>query len=63
MTDFLVELHRIAKPYYYPENKSPEIYDIDMVIEELEQLNIKRLIDYALDQGDRESFYKLLKML
>ncbi|MFA1821313.1 IDEAL domain-containing protein [Virgibacillus oceani] len=63
MTDFLVELHRIAKPYYYPENHSAEIYDIDMVIDELERLNIKRLIDKALDKGDKEIFYKLLKLL
>src|SRR5690625_3716855 len=45
MTDFLVELHRISKPYCYPENKSEQIYDHDMLIDELEQLNIKRLID------------------
>ena len=63
ITDFLVELHRIVKPYYYLEDKSADIYDNDMVIEELEQLNIKRLIDKALDQGDQETFYKLLNLL
>jgi hypothetical protein len=63
MTDFLIELHRITKPYCYPENECTVIYDIDMVIDELEQLNIKRLIDRALDNGDRDSFYKLLKKL
>jgi uncharacterized protein YpiB (UPF0302 family) len=62
MTDFLIELHRIAKPYY-SENNPAEIYDIDMIIDELERLNIKRLIDKALDQGDQDSFYNLLKLL
>ncbi|WP_164218300.1 IDEAL domain-containing protein [Virgibacillus sp. YIM 98842] len=63
MTDFLVELHRIAKPYCYPERKFYEIYDHEMVIDELERLNIKRLIDRALDERDRDSFYQLLKKL
>jgi|SRR5690625_285791 len=62
MTDFLIELHRIAKPYY-SENNPAEIYDIDMIIDELERLNIKRLIDKALDQGDQDNFYRLLKLL
>ncbi|GAB3804948.1 IDEAL domain-containing protein [Virgibacillus kimchii] len=63
MTDFLVELHRFVKPYCYPQDKFDMIYDNDMVIDELERLNVKRLIDRALDQGDRDSFYKLLKKL
>src|SRR5690625_300136 len=63
MTDFLIELHRISKPYCYPESKPGEIYDHEMVIDELERLNIKRLIDRALNQRERGRFYQLLKML
>lgn len=63
MTDFLVEVHRIAKPYYNSKKKYDKVYDNEMIIDELEQLNKKRLIDKALDQRDRKSFFELLKLL
>lgn len=38
-------------------------YSIDLVIDELEQLNIKRLIDQALDHRDEKAFRELLRLL
>lgn len=62
---FLNQVDNIAKPYYYkhdPDTKSPET-EIDLIINELEQENKKRLIDYALDQWDEELFYQLVNKL
>lgn len=68
LPDFLVQLHSIAEPYYKQseiENKGKDV-SIDegaIMIEELEKLNIKRLIDKSLDDRDDQAFYELVKLL
>jgi len=63
MPEFLIEIHYIAKPYYEEEKTDPLIKETDAIINELEQMNVKRLIDKALDEGDKESFNQLIKFL
>lgn len=68
LPDFMIHLYDIAKPYYtkdLDENEKQQVEN-DMnnaVIDELERLNIKRMIDKALDERDEESFHTLLKLL
>ncbi|WP_188454159.1 IDEAL domain-containing protein [Virgibacillus oceani] len=66
LPDFLIQLHTIVKPYYIKnssENDSQITNKNVIIIDELEQLNIKRLIDKALDERDKGLFYKLVKLL
>ncbi|MFD1039931.1 IDEAL domain-containing protein [Virgibacillus byunsanensis] len=65
LPDFLVQLHAIGEPYYiYTKDKKREREKESVVIiDELECLNIKRLIDQALDERDEETFYSLAKLL
>ncbi|SDQ24534.1 IDEAL domain-containing protein [Virgibacillus salinus] len=64
LPDFLVQLHSIADPYYLnKEIKSEPNYESEAIIDELEQLNMKRLIDKALDNRDYEAFQSLVKLL
>ncbi len=65
LPDFLIQLHSIAEPYYVQEKKKTVEHDneIAMIIDELEQRNIKRLIDKALDKWDEQSFRSLVKLL
>ncbi|GAB3068695.1 IDEAL domain-containing protein [Virgibacillus ainsalahensis] len=58
---FLPQLYNLIEPYYnieanveYPDEKT------EMIVEELQQKNIKRLIDKALDEKDEEAFYFLM---
>lgn len=68
LADFMDQLEEIIKPYY---EKSPEsvptkedLNDRTMsVIQELENQNLKRLIDQSLDNNDVESFHQLVKLL
>ncbi|QKY69963.1 hypothetical protein [Lentibacillus sp. CBA3610] len=55
--DVLVQLHEIVKPYYQDNDEN------SVIIDELEHMNVKRLIDKALDNWDRETFEALLKLL
>lgn len=65
LPDFLYQLHAIAEPYYQKETTSKNEQDNEsaIIISELEQLNIKRLIDKALDERDKDAFYSLSKLL
>src|SRR5690625_337361 len=63
--DFLNQVYQIAKPYYYKDFQDTLIdkSEVDLIIDELEQENKKRLIDKALDERDEKLFYKLLETL
>jgi len=66
LPDFMIHLYDIAKPYYIRDLDAKQQEENDMneaIIDELERLNVKRMIDKALDERDEESFYTLLKML
>ncbi|WP_042142610.1 IDEAL domain-containing protein [Paucisalibacillus sp. EB02] len=64
LPDFLTQLHNIAKPYYNTGQEINEVNaEIELVMEELVKINIKRLIDKALDERDEETFRKLVKLL
>lgn len=68
LPDFLLQLYAIVESYYSKE----EVLDIDsdetgyesaLLIDELERLNVKRLIDQALDERNEEAFNELVKYL
>lgn len=61
---FLNELTSIAEPYYiYEHLEENEPSEVDQLIDMLEKDNVKRLIDKALDDRNKEKFYSLLKLL
>lgn len=64
LPDFMIQLYDLAKPYYMTEQDENDLGDhTDMIISELERLNIKRLIDKALDERDQQAFEKLVNLL
>lgn len=66
LPDFLSQLHSIVKRYYTTHNKKEPIIkraEVDIFIDELEQQNVKKLIDRALDEKDAQSFYHLTQFL
>lgn len=65
LPDFLEQLHAIAEPYYKKDtvNKNDIKNDSAVIIDELEQMNLKRLIDKALDERDQEAFHRLVELL
>ncbi|MEC5422881.1 IDEAL domain-containing protein [Virgibacillus sp. C22-A2] len=63
MSDFLNQLYLIAKDYYYQNTMEYTAPEIKCIVDELEHLNIKRMIDRALDNRDEAAFYTLLKLL
>ncbi|MGY0692137.1 IDEAL domain-containing protein [Virgibacillus sp. FSP13] len=66
LPEFLIQLHTIAGPYYIKDENKTTIdttMDNQAIMDELEQQNIKRLIDKALDEKDEEAFYSLVKLL
>ncbi|HLR52111.1 MAG TPA: hypothetical protein VK072_04470 [Candidatus Avamphibacillus sp.] len=62
LPDFIFQLHTIAKPYF-KEEKETERSENEELINELELLNLKRLIDKALDKRDYKSLKELVKYL
>ncbi|GGC83085.1 hypothetical protein GCM10007216_12090 [Thalassobacillus devorans] len=76
LPDFLTHLNSIVRPYLNekPEAKSnerkvdpvmktknqKEEMELDVLFKELEQLNFSRMIDMALDNRDRDTFFDLL---
>lgn len=63
---FLEMLHRIAESYYLPEDTetvSDHQRALDQLITELEYENVRRLIDKAIDNGDKEAFLELTNAL
>lgn len=63
MPEFLIEIYYIAKPYYKDVSNDTIANETEMVIMEMEQVNVKRLIDYALDEKDEGRFYELVQLL
>lgn len=63
MPEFLIEIYYIAKPYYKNKQKRTLANETDLIISELEQQNIKRLIDRALDEKNKKEFHELIKFL
>jgi uncharacterized protein YpiB (UPF0302 family) len=65
LPDFLEQLHAIAEPYYKKDvmDQSDAENENVVIIAELERMNLKRLIDKALDDRDEESFNQLIKLL
>ncbi|MFD2044965.1 IDEAL domain-containing protein [Ornithinibacillus salinisoli] len=65
LPDFLYQLHTIAKPYYncVDVESNEQENETAIIIDELEHLNVKRLIDNALDERDEEAFRTLVKLL
>jgi len=63
---FLEMLHRIAESYYLPEDTqevSEQQKALDQLISELEYENVRRLIDKAIDNDDKEAFLELTSTL
>lgn len=63
LPDFMIQLYDIAKPYYIKQDEQEQNDHTDMIICELERMNIKELIDKALDDRDQQTFEKLVNML
>ncbi|WP_047980853.1 IDEAL domain-containing protein [Ornithinibacillus contaminans] len=63
LPDFLIKLYFITKPHLDMKRTENINDNIDVIIDELEHLNVKRLIDRALDERNEEAFYDLLAML
>ena len=63
--DFLLQLNKIAKPYYIDETDEKLVQQNEnaIIIGELEYENIKRLIDKSLDDRDKVAFEKLVKYI
>jgi len=66
LPDFMDQLHSIVGTYYYEEDEEVrKIREKESanIIEELEKMNIKRLIDQALDEKNEKAFHKLSQLL
>lgn len=68
LPDFLLQLYTIVESYFAEEKDQLEQVDIidenvSILIQQLEKQNIKRLIDYSLDNRDEEAFNKLVKLI
>ncbi|GIO23857.1 IDEAL domain-containing protein [Oceanobacillus sp. J11TS1] len=64
--EFLKMLHRIAESYYLPEDTetiSEQQQAFNQLINGLEYENLRRLIDMAIDHGDKEKFLELTNIL
>ncbi|WP_068673120.1 IDEAL domain-containing protein [Oceanobacillus sp. Castelsardo] len=70
LPDFLQQLHSIASSYYINDDKENDENDIvengfesAIIMEELEKMNVRRLIDKALDERNEQAFNELIKYL
>lgn len=66
LPDFLVQIHALTKTYFIQgriEHKTKPKNESVNTISELEQLNLERLIDKALDERDADAFHSLVKLL
>lgn len=61
--EFIYQLNSLAEPYFNKSPKTTTKKESDTIIEQLEKLNLSRLIDKALDTRDESSFYELVKWL
>jgi uncharacterized protein YpiB (UPF0302 family) len=57
---FLMHLHTIAQPYL---RERPALGEKERLFHELEMMNLKNLIDRALDDHNEERFYELTAIL
>ena len=63
LTDFMDQLTNIVEPYYKDEINEVENEENRLLLKELENNNILRLIDQALDDKDETQFNQLIKEL
>ena len=61
--DFLIKLYFLTKEHINYNREDNKNDNIEVIIDELEHLNVKRLIDKALDERNEEAFYDLIAML
>ena len=61
--DFLIKLYFLTKEHINYNREDNMNDNIEVIIDELEHLNVKRLIDKALDERNEEAFYDLIAML
>lgn len=60
--DFLNQVYTITRPYYKDVvETSINKTELELIIDELERANRKRLIDQALDAKDEKAFYELVE--
>lgn len=73
LVDFMDQLEEIIEPYYEEEENKERSLVVQpkeklnekttLIIKELEEQNVRRLIDQALDERDVNAFYNLSKLL
>jgi len=73
LVDFMDQLEEIIEPYYEEEENNERKLVVQpkeklnemttLIVNELEEQNVKRLIDRALDERDENAFYNLSKLL
>lgn len=73
LVDFMDQLEEIIEPYYEEEKNKERSFVVQpkeklnekttLIIKELEEQNVRRLIDQALDERDVNAFYNLSKLL
>ncbi len=73
LVDFMDQLEEIIEPYYEEEKKEERALIVQpkeklndmttLIVQELEEQNVRRLIDRALDEHDKDSFDNLSKLL
>ncbi|MEC5422882.1 IDEAL domain-containing protein [Virgibacillus sp. C22-A2] len=64
--DFLYQLNSIVESYYQFDvvlSKDDKNNELSVLIDQLENQNLRRLIDKALDDKDKETFYLLTEFL
>lgn len=68
LVDFMDQINEIIKPYYEETSNDASTKEAvnertERLIKELEEQNIKRLIDKSLDERDEETFKMLTQLL
>lgn len=73
LVDFMDQLEEIIEPYYEEEKNKERALVVQpkdklnemttLIVKELEEENVRRLIDQALDERDVNTFYHLSKLL
>jgi len=66
LPDFLIQLYFIVESYDARTQKTPQhkqSQETEFIIQELERMNVKKLIDKALDEKDEKLFYSLVELL
>ena len=68
LSDFMDQLESIVQPYYdksvmLPFKKDGLDIDTEELIKEMEEQNVKRLIDFAIDERDEQAFHQWIDVL